>query len=168
MTTAITYIDFVPSAITAPQFQVQLDGNTYNVVLTVNLSGQRYYVSIYQLDGTLVVCQPLYGSPVGIPILSSSWANGTVSIVTGVANHGLAKNSTVNLTISGMSPDAYNGQYECFVTSRIGFSYDLSADPGQSVMQGSANQNFSLTQGYFTDQLIYRQANSQFEVWSSS
>lgn len=85
-----TFINFTPSASQNTQFQAVFDGSTYNVIITWNYWGQRYYVNIYTVTGTLVLCIPLVGSP--------------------------------------------------------------------------PNYNLSLTEGYFTTQLVYRMQNSQFEV----
>lgn len=60
---ATTYTNFVPPASGAFQFQPTLDGQVYTVIVTWSLFGRRFYVSIYQLDGTLVVSLPMIGSP---------------------------------------------------------------------------------------------------------
>lgn len=57
------YVPFVPSASSNFQFQLTLDGNQYLAVVNWNLFGQRYYVNIYTLAGTLVLCIPMIGSP---------------------------------------------------------------------------------------------------------
>ena len=61
-------IPFLPSAVAAFQFQVTLDKNLYNCVVTWNLAGQRYYINVYTLSGTLVICTAMVGSPVGYDI----------------------------------------------------------------------------------------------------
>jgi len=45
------------------QFQPVLDGQVYNVILTWNIFGQRFYINIYDQSGNLIVCLPLIGSP---------------------------------------------------------------------------------------------------------
>ena len=160
---AITYIPFIPSQNQAPQFQVTLDGNLYTAIITWNLQGQRYYLNLYDLNGELVLCTVLTGSPVGTPIASMSWSRGTVSVVT-ESPHGLRRNATVKLTISGVTPDAYNGQIEAFVTGPTTFQYSIAANPGEMTVAGSINQNINLVNGYFTTPLVFRVANSQFEV----
>ncbi len=56
-------IPFLPSDSAPFQFQPQLDGQTYNVIVTWNLFGERYFINIYTLQGALVACLPLIGSP---------------------------------------------------------------------------------------------------------
>lgn len=58
---ASTY-DFTPGSVPF-QFQPTLDSQVYNVVVTWNLFGRRWYVNVYAVDGTLVVALPLVGSP---------------------------------------------------------------------------------------------------------
>lgn len=57
-----TVIQFQPSALTAFQFQPTLDGDIYAAIVTWNLYGQRYYVNLSALDGTLIFAIPLIGS----------------------------------------------------------------------------------------------------------
>ncbi|HET8689618.1 MAG TPA: hypothetical protein VFM18_23655, partial [Methanosarcina sp.] len=64
----VTYVDFQPSDIAPFQFQAILDGTTYNIVLTYNFFGQRYYINIYTTQGALIVSKPLVGSPTGYDI----------------------------------------------------------------------------------------------------
>ena len=63
-----TYVNFTPSTNALFQFQATLDGNLYNVVITWSLAGQRYYINVYALDGTLIVAKPLVGSPLDYDI----------------------------------------------------------------------------------------------------
>ena len=65
---AITYIPFNPSNTTAFSFQAILDKVAYNITVTWNVFGQRYYINIYTMQGALVVCCPLIGSPPGYDI----------------------------------------------------------------------------------------------------
>lgn len=58
-----TLTPFVPSNVAPFQFQPTFDGNTYTVLVKWNLSGQRYYIEIYDLTATMLVAKPLIGSP---------------------------------------------------------------------------------------------------------
>ena len=60
-----TYVNFTPSASAAFQFQATLDGQIYNVVVTWNLFGQRYYINVYDLSNNRIVSQPMLPSPIG-------------------------------------------------------------------------------------------------------
>jgi hypothetical protein len=63
-----TLTDFVPSQSAPFQFQPTLDGQVYSAVVTWNLFGRRFYLNLSSLDGTLVVCKALVGSPDGSDI----------------------------------------------------------------------------------------------------
>lgn len=65
---ATSVYPFTPSVNSVFQFQPTLDGNVYLVQVKWNLFGQRYYIYIYELGGTLVVTMPLVGSPNGYDI----------------------------------------------------------------------------------------------------
>jgi hypothetical protein len=65
----MTTFAFTPQQTSPPfQFQPTLDGQVYNVTVTWNLFGQRWYVNIYDLGFNLIVCLPLIGSPNDYPI----------------------------------------------------------------------------------------------------
>jgi hypothetical protein len=63
-----TFVDFVPSQQAPFQFQATFDTNLYTVYCTWNMSGQRYYVNVYDLGNNLVACLPQVGSPQGYDI----------------------------------------------------------------------------------------------------
>jgi hypothetical protein len=56
-------IPFNPSPAANFQFQATLDGSPYNVVCTFNAYAQRYYFSVYDLSGNLIVSRPVVASP---------------------------------------------------------------------------------------------------------
>jgi len=63
-----TYIDFVPSPTTPFQFLAVLDGQSYRVVITWNLFGQRWYANIYTVDSVLLLAIAMVGSPLDYDI----------------------------------------------------------------------------------------------------
>jgi len=60
--------NFSPSDTAPFQFQPTLDNTTFNVVVTWNVYGERYYINISTLQGALVYTMPLIGSPQDYPI----------------------------------------------------------------------------------------------------
>lgn len=62
MSTTILF-PFTPSATSTFSFQPTFDGQPYTVIVNWNLYRQDYYINIYTLQGALVVCMPLIGSP---------------------------------------------------------------------------------------------------------
>lgn len=57
-----TYVTFQPNTQAPFQFQATLDNNVYNVNVTWNLFGQRYYINVYDLSNNLIVSTPMIGS----------------------------------------------------------------------------------------------------------
>lgn len=75
----MTTYDFQPSVNAPFQFQPTLDGQTYTVIVTWNLFGQRYFVSCYSLAGALVFSVPMVGSPLDFDIsLSAGYFTSTL------------------------------------------------------------------------------------------
>jgi len=56
-------IPFEPDSNTNFQFQATLDGQEYNCICTFNAYGQRYYINVYDLFGTLIFSRPVIASP---------------------------------------------------------------------------------------------------------
>src|SRR5215831_14631339 len=65
-----TYIPFQPSNISAPTYMVTLDGNQYTMVVTWNVASQRYFINLYDVNGTLIFCVPLVTTAIGRPVQS--------------------------------------------------------------------------------------------------
>jgi hypothetical protein len=145
------------------QFQPTLDGTVYNVTVTWNLFGQRYYINVTTLGGELILCEPLIGSPSGLNLQALTWALGQ-SEATTVAPHGFAIGQTLALNVSGATPDAFNGDVRALITGRSTFSYPLTSYPGQAIGFGIVNYNINLLAGYFTSVMVFREAAQQFEV----
>lgn len=57
-----TVVQFQPSTTNAFQFQPTLDGDIYTCIVTWNLYGQRFYINVIGLDGTLIFTLALIGS----------------------------------------------------------------------------------------------------------
>jgi hypothetical protein len=164
-----TFINFTPSSTQAPSFTVTLDDVQYNVIVTSSFfrNGQGgnggYYINVYALDGTLVICRALVGSPVGKQLQSLAWASGKATATT-VDPHGYRLGGIVTLSLTGSSPDGYNGTFQCLVTGPSTFTYALSSDPGMATAFGLASYDISLVAGLFDSTLVYRTQNGQFEV----
>ena len=159
-----TVTNFAPTVRAPFQFQATLDGVIYTVIVTWNLFGRRWYVNVYAPDGSLALSTALVGSPTGVTLQSLSWAAGKVTAVA-VVPHGYKVGTTVQLTISGASPDAYNGKVQAFITGAATFTYPVAADPGPATQFGAASYNIDLVGGHFdTSTMVFRQAANQFEV----
>jgi hypothetical protein len=156
-----TYFPFQPTPAGAVQFGPVFDGNPYAAIVTWNLFGARWYLSLYAGNGVRVFTLPVVESPAGAILQALSWSLGRVSAVT-AAPHGYAVGATVQLNVAGCLPDAYNGEVTTFITGPTTFTYPLGADPGQATQFGSASFDVNLAEGYFASSLVFR--NGQFAV----
>jgi hypothetical protein len=58
-----TFVQFNSSQYANFQFNPTLDGVTYTAICTFNVYSSRYYISIYNSNGTLIVINPIVASP---------------------------------------------------------------------------------------------------------
>lgn len=63
-----TFVEFNPPAYTPFVFQPTLDGAQYTAVINWNLFGKRWYLNLYTIQGVLLICMPMVGSPVSSPV----------------------------------------------------------------------------------------------------
>lgn len=161
---AKTFIDFVPSLFQAPQYNITLDGNIYTALVTWNVYAQRYYITISALSGERIITQALVGSPIPIAISGISWNGGGRATVTTNVPHGLRFGQVADLTISGVTPNAFNGNVRVLVTGLNSFSYPLATNPGLATIMGVVENNIDLVAGLFDSSLVYREDNKQFEI----
>jgi len=159
----VTPYNFTPNLQGPFQFSPTLDNTVYNAIVTWNLSGRRFYLNLFSLDGVRILTTAVVGSPTGFNLASLVWELGEVTVTTEVP-HGHQVGETVRLDISGVSPAGYNGSYYALITGPSTFTYRLPAFPGSVTTFGLVDYNISLVAGFFASTLVYRQANNQFEV----
>ena len=79
-----TFTSFQPTATAPQQFNATLDGDPYTILVTWELFDQRYYINVHDQTNTLVVCEPVIGSPTPLdlapppaaePIASMIWSS---------------------------------------------------------------------------------------------
>lgn len=77
------------------------------------------------------------------PLLNGSKALSTLTctatLVTATASvaHGFTVGDTILLTIAGVTPAAYNGTYQCTVTTTTAFTYRLTSTPASASIPGA-------------------------------
>ena len=160
-----TYVAFAPATTGPPfTFQATLDGSSYVVATAWNVAAQRWYVSITDQFGNLVVNRPMLGSPAQVALSALSWANGLVT-ATAPSYLGYRLGSAPMLSIAGAAPAALNGTLKCAVIGPMTFVYPLAADPGQVTAFGSYSADCDLAWGYFqTSALVWRASTGNFEI----
>lgn len=159
----MTTTTFAPSPLAPFQLQPTLDGAIYNLTVTWNLFGQRWYVNINAAAGTLVVAEALVDSAPAVGLTSLSWANGSVSVVTS-GSHGYLIGATCWLTIAGCVPSAYNGSFLVYIVDAQTFTYALVQNPGPTTSVGSVSFPISMTAGHFASTMTFDQGSQTFTV----
>jgi hypothetical protein len=130
-----TLISFTPSITQAFQFQPTIAGTQYNAVITWSLFGQRYYLNLSTLDGTLLCCTALVATG---PTLSATlnWADtgvGGIATVTTASAHNVPLGQVVNMTVSETGT-AFDGEWQGLSTGTMTLTYALS-NPNVSLQQ---------------------------------
>jgi len=173
---------FTPSATQNFTFQPVLDGALYTITLTFPAYSQRYYLDISDTNGTLIAHLPVLGSP--SPASMGGAPSGTsplfwdpiaklVNFITpppftalpGWSSQFSALVGTTQLlSITGCSPDAYNGIYECLI-GQDWATYAMSADPGAVTAVGQVGPALNILHGYFTTStMVFLSDSQQFVV----
>lgn len=153
----------VPSNTQAPSFSPILDGDPYTVVVTWNVSAQRFYINIYSVGGTLVCSVPLIASTSGVPLASLVYDPAQkMMIATRAARFWRPIGQIVQFTLQDCDPASLNGQYDCTVMSATQFSFPIDSDPGPIKQPGSNQRYMDMLGPWFSSSMIFR--NSQFEV----
>lgn len=136
----ITYTNFTPSPLTNFRFPVLLDGTQYNVVVTYNVFGQRYYVNIYTTQGGFVMSRPMVGSPVGYDISLTAGMFTSTLVFRQDHNQFEVSDAPISYPNFGKIPDyVLDGNLQPFVL-------DQSILLDGSQMLGTTGQQFVLDQ----------------------
>jgi hypothetical protein len=147
----------------APSFQPVLDGATFTIAVNNNLFGQRFYLFCTGQSGNIVFNVPVVTSQPSVQIENLTWDGpSATATVTTLAPHGYQIGATINLTVSGAIPTGFNGTFLMLSTGASTLTFPLSANPGQMTTAGNLSYLISMTSGYFSSTLVFR--NSMFEV----
>ena len=154
-----TYVDFVPSPVAPFQFQATFDSAQYNVIVTWNEFGERYYINVYDLASNLILARAIASSGAKLSA-TFSWSSNYATAVTS-GNHNVPVGQMAAIQVSGTGL-GFDGSYQALASSAMTLMYVLSANPG-SPGSGNVGQDVNLLAGYFNSSLIFRGATQQFE-----
>jgi hypothetical protein len=170
-----TVIPFLPSNLFPPKFRANFDGDDFDVIITWNVSAQRYYVNIYGFDNQWIVTVPLVQTPPSRAIQSATYDNlRRVMLVQMVdpsqwpvplASAGLLTppGTIVDYTLENFDPVVLNAKWRTLQVTPTLFSFSLDADPGGINILGTVGRLMNMIDGIFqTSTLVYR--NGSFEV----
>jgi len=160
-----TYIQFVPQPAQAFVFSATLDGIGVTCQVPWNLFGNRWYLSMLDLNGISIAYRALAASPDPLPIKFISWEQDDGVFVETIEPHMFEFMSTCNLTLAGVVPDVLNGVWSSFITGPNTFNFKLMTDPGPISSFGQVSNDINLAAGYFSNStLVFRQSTQMFEI----
>lgn len=155
-------VTFTPSTTTPFSFQATLsDTNQYVIAVPWNVADERWYVSVSDVAGNLIVYRGLCGSG---PVIQSafSWANG-VATVQCSQPHNVIVPRLANIWVS-QTDTSFDGGYVALATSATTMTYLLPTNPQQSLpQQGQLSFPLNLLAGYVSAWLIFHSETMQFE-----
>lgn len=157
-----TFVDFQPTTVAPFQFQPTLaNGLQYIVTVPWNEFGQRFFVVMTDLAGTLVVSRGLAAT--GPTLLGSlTWTDQVASVITQLP-HNVPVASVVNFRIA-QSNSAFDGTWQGLAVGATGLTYSLPTDPSESApISGQVNFDLDLLNGYGIGPLYYHEDTQQFE-----
>jgi hypothetical protein len=170
-----TIIPFLPSNLVAPKFNATFDGTDYSVIITWNVSAQRYYVNIYGFDNSWILTIPLIQTPPARKIESVEYIRLQSIVVATMTDPTswpipLSPSGTltrpgtmVDYTLEGFQPFTYNGKQRSMQINETSFSFPVTQDPGPIQILGTVSRIMNMVATVFiTSTFVYR--NGAFEI----
>ena len=156
-----TFVDFLPSTTTAFVFQPTLNGTPYIATITWNVFGQRYYITITDLSGNLIVCRALSESGPGLQA-SLTWASG-IAVATCTMNHNVPINTVIIARVS-QSNSGFDGTWYMLSVTPTALIWQLATNPNEPVpLSGTVSFDLNLVGGYDIGRLVFHSDTQQFE-----
>jgi hypothetical protein len=166
-----------------------LDGNSYDITVTWNISASRYYINVYGPKRLWIITVPLISSPparkvgaavydpflnaVSVTLLSDQmWVlpsqppcsvpiPGYMKEVKTITN--TPPGTMIDYTLENFQPNTYNGKFRALHLNDQDFTIPMPADPGPLIVLGSVSRYLNMVASVFTTStMIYR--NGAFEI----
>jgi hypothetical protein len=168
-----TIIPFIPSNLKAPSFDAMFDGNIYKVVITWNVSAQRFYINVYDSSGIWIITVPIISSPPARNVISAVY-DPFLNIVDvtlvdpsqwplPVGGPITKPGTMIDYTLEGFQPNTYNGRFRCLHLNDTKFTFPMDTNPGPLAILGRVSRLLNMIDTVFqTSTMVYR--NSMFEI----
>jgi hypothetical protein len=157
-----TFVNFTPNTTAPFSFQCTLNGSQYTVTVTWNIYGQRYYITVSDLSGNVVLYRPLISC--GPQFQSQlSWSEGDAEVVTS-SPHNVPLGWVCAIYVS-QTDTGFDGLYEALSTGPSTLIYPLATDPATATpLTGQVDFNLNMVQDVVDDSyLLFRYQTQQFE-----
>lgn len=158
-----TFLDFTPSILAPFSFQPTFGTDQYVVVVTWNVSGQRFYVNVYDLSGDLIVCRGLVETgPVSLATII--WDGVSTATATLGPPHYVPPGAVASIWVS-RTGSGFDGGQTALSTGPYTLTFPLVSDPGVAQPASGAVQfPLNLVDGYIPNGwLLYHADTNQFE-----
>jgi hypothetical protein len=168
-----TIIPFLPSNLVAPKFKATFDGAQYEVTVTWNVSAQRYYINVYDVNRIWIITVPLISSPPARDVQSAYYDPFLNAIVVDLVDPSLwpcplagpitRPGTIIEYTLDNFQPSTYNGKFRSLHINGTRFTFPMPIDPGPLIVLGRVNRLLSMVDTVFTrSTMVYR--NGAFEI----
>lgn len=157
-----TQVAFTPTTTALFSFQGQFsDGNQYIVSTPWNIVGQRYYVSVTDLAGNLIVWRALSATGPSL-IASLAWNNQvTTAILTVPHNVPIGGLANINVSETG---SGFDGNWQALSTGPMMLTYSLMMNPNEATpLTGNVNFPLNLVAGYLNASLMFDYPTQTFK-----
>jgi hypothetical protein len=157
----IQSVNFIPSTISSFQFQPTIGGVQYNANVTWNVFGQRYYITITDLQNNLIICRSVVSS--GPQLLANfEWLDNVAYVSTQVP-HNIPVGSLANVVMTG-TDSGFDGPVQVLSTGASTVTYPLTTNPQQTDnVAGAMSFVVNLVEGTGLGWLTYWWSLQQFQ-----
>jgi hypothetical protein len=155
-----TFVDFLPTTISAFSFQAVLGGNPYTITIPWNRYRQDYYVSIVDLSGNSIAYFPLVSG--GQPIAATVTWDDAIATAACVSVHNIPIGSVANLWLS--QTGVIDGEYAMLSTGATTLTFAVNEySLSSSAIPGQVNFGINLVAPYSIGFLAFNSTTQQFE-----
>lgn len=157
-----TLVDFTPTSLAVFSFLAQFaDGGQYTVACPWNAFGERWYVRVSDLSGTVIGLRPITQSG---PVFQATltWFDGLATAVLD-SPHNVAIGALASARIFGTNT-GYDGDYSVLAIDLKTFTFDLPIDPSEpTAITGKLDFPLDLLAGTSAGPLYFHADTQQFE-----
>jgi hypothetical protein len=152
-----TFVSFAPSTVAPFTFQPTMAGVQYQVTVPWNAYGERYYISVADFSGNVLVFRPMTSSGPSLQA-TFAWSNNIATVVTALV-HNVPIGSVANAIVTGTG--AFDGAWRVLSTGATTLSYPLPTPATSS--SGTVDFGLNLIGGYLPGYLVFHEDTQQFE-----
>src|SRR5262245_32463407 len=154
-------VPFIPSNTVTPAFFADLDGRPHRVVITWNVSAQRYYINVYDTNGLWIITVPIMTTPPARSIASlvfDPFQHVMVAkmvdpqfwpIPLTTAGINISPGTMVDYTLEQFQPFILNRKFRCLQIDELTFTFPIAKNPGPIIVMGNVSRMLNMVNGVF-------------------